>query len=679
MFNESNWIWLNTKNEKNSYVEFIDFFKYDSGNVLLNIAADSKYCAYINGLLVSFGQYSDYPDYKVYNSLDVTQYLKKGENKLAILVWYFGDASMCYKIGQAGLIYEVITEETVLAKSGIDTLSKKAPDYDSRYKNKITPQLGYGFCFDSSKSDGFMTANYKIEGFNGSIIKSNISRNFFERPIENLYLSDRINSKIVQQGEFIYKKGNELSHKMQEAFLSYHKVENTAFPTTIKSTGKKGIYFIIDLNGEESGFLDLEIQVDNECQIDISWGEHLIDGRVRASIGVRNFCVMYKAKSGKQQYLNPLLRFGCRYLQFYVHAPNITIDYAGIRPTNYPVEIKPYIASNILRQTIYDISVKTLRLCMHEYYEDCPWREQCLYNMDSRAQMLFGYYAFCEYKFARASLSLMQYGLRDDGLLDITFPTNFDFPIPSFTFMYPVQVFEYIDYSKDISLAEEIFYVLDSIFSHAIAKIDDNGLISQYPCTSWNFYEWKENYDGKNNYQKGFYDLILNCMLSYSLQHMAKICKILNKDEKQYLVYSDILNCSINTVFFDNITGLYKSFIGQDLYSELGNALAILCGAAKGKEELIAEKLKKEESVMTKTTLSMTIFKYEALRKVNESKYASYILNDIDKTFLFMVRNNATSFWETIKGEEDFSNAGSLCHGWSALPILYYNLLEKKY
>jgi hypothetical protein len=36
-----------------------------------------------------------------------------------------------------------------------------------------------------------------------------------------------------------------------------------------------------------------------------------------------------------------------------------------------------------------------------------------------------------------------------------------------------------------------------------------------------------------------------------------------------------------------------------------------------------------------------------------------------------MLDQGATSFWETLRGWRDFSNAGSLCHGWSAIPILY--------
>lgn len=59
-----------------------------------------------------------------------------------------------------------------------------------------------------------------------------------------------------------------------------------------------------------------------------------------------------------------------------------------------PVENGEKQFDDKLLQKIYDVSVYTLKCCMHEHYEDCPWREQALYTMDSRNQMLCGYYAF---------------------------------------------------------------------------------------------------------------------------------------------------------------------------------------------------------------------------------------------------------------------------------------------
>ena len=75
-------------------------------------------------------------------------------------------------------------------------------------------------------------------------------------------------------------------------------------------------------------------------------------------------------------------------------------------------------------------------------------------------------------------------------------------------------------------------------------------------------------------------------------------------------------------------------------------------------------------------TLSMSIFRYDALLKISE-KNAEYILSDIDEKYYKMLNMGATTFWETAKGSADFDGAGSLCHGWSALPVLYYNKLIK--
>ena len=41
-----------------------------------------------------------------------------------------------------------------------------------------------------------------------------------------------------------------------------------------------------------------------------------------------------------------------------------------------------------------------------------------------------------------------------------------------------------------------------------------------------------------------------------------------------------------------------------------------------------------------------------------------------------MVELGLGTVWETEQGEADFHNAGSLCHGWSALPIYYYHILK---
>ena len=74
---------------------------------------------------------------------------------------------------------------------------------------------------------------------------------------------------------------------------------------------------------------------------------------------------------------------------------------------------------------------------------------------------------------------------------------------------------------------------------------------------------------------------------------------------------------------------------------------------------------------MIKVTLSTSIYYYEALLKRPE-KYGRFVFDTVAKVFGNMLKQNATTFWETELGGYDFDYAGSLCHGWSAVPSYLY-------
>ena len=145
----------------------------------------------------------------------------------------------------------------------------------------------------------------------------------------------------------------------------------------------------------------------------------------------------------------------------------------------------------------------TLLQCLHEHYEDCPWREQALYTMDSRNQMLCGYYAFGgETQAARAALELMTHGVRRDGLLMLCYPAGLDFPIPSFSCMFFVQMDEYIRHSGDTSLAAEHLPMLENLMETFLRRRQDSGVIENFygefegRRDYWNFYEWTPTMSG---------------------------------------------------------------------------------------------------------------------------------------------------------------------------------------
>ncbi len=111
-------------------------------------------------------------------------------------------------------------------------------------------------------------------------------------------------------------------------------------------------------------------------------------------------------------------------------------------------------------------------------------------------------------------------------------------------------------------------------------------------------------------------------------------------------------------------------------YTELGNALAVLSGVATKEEGIkIAEKISGDELI--ECSLSMKPFKYDVLLYVDKEKYTDRVLHEIRKNYKKMLDAGATATWETIDGAVAFDNAGSLCHGWTAIPVYYYHKLGK--
>ena len=78
---------------------------------------------------------------------------------------------------------------------------------------------------------------------------------------------------------------------------------------------------------------------------------------------------------------------------------------------------------------------------------------------------------------------------------------------------------------------------------------------------------------------------------------------------------------------------------------------------------------------LQEASLSMQCFVYDALLATDKERYAPYVLSDIERIYTPMLEAGNNTVWETTVGASDFDNAGSLCHGWSAMPVYYYHLL----
>ena len=409
-------IWVDDGGVVNVYAAFETRFAAGEKQTLLRVAAESHYAIYLNGEYVYAYQYPDDERLRVFDEIDLSARVRPGENELTIRCYCAKKDSFVYIRGHAYVMFEVFADGESRAHSDLDTLCALDERYARGDAALISPQLGFTFDYDATKP---------IAMGRNAVAAGEIPP-FTSRPIEQCAMGERVPGRLVAQGVYCEREGaKSLGQRMQYAYLSF--MERRALETDglFASDAGEGIYMVYDLGRNEVGLMDVELTVDEDTEVLIGWGEHLDDLRVRSYVGIRNFCARYVAPKGCSRFFHPYRRIGGRYIQLFVRAHRVQLHYAGLRPLTYPLLQGAHMElEDALHQRIYDTCLRTLEMCMHEHYEDCPWREQALYAMDSRNQMLIGYYAFGEYRFAQASLRLLGRTLRPDGLLELCAPAR---------------------------------------------------------------------------------------------------------------------------------------------------------------------------------------------------------------------------------------------------------------
>lgn len=675
----SNWIW-NGEKGINQYACFRKEFDLSEDSAVLYISCDTNYSLWVNGQWVNFGQYLAYPKDKHYDEIDISKYIVNGKNSIGILVYYQGVNTFSYSVGEAGLFYAIKTKDGFISNE--DTYTKKASGFKEGEIDLITWQLGPSFSFDARKNEEWTEKDYVMDETWVKATTCDKSDVFpFEmkkRPIKKLQL-EKANAKVIMGGELCYRSEDvSVSRKMQNAFLrtdsSFYKEENGEIVIA-----KDNSYVILDLGKEMSGYFNLEMTSPEGVKIDIAYGEHLLDMRVRAfDHDNNNFAFDYTAKEGKQSFFNFFRRLGGRYLQLNftnVKSP-VTIHNAGIFYASYPVrETSRLKLSDSLDKKIYEISIRTLRECMHDTFEDCPWREQGLYGFDSRNQGLCGYSVFenGNYEFVKASLSLLGDSLGDDGILAICALTDTEkYKIPSFTLYWVIFVSEYVSYSGDKEFAKEILPKIKKVINEYFKDYDTAPIKRINGENYWNFYDWKGILAGENSEENFVAETDVLCNLIAAFMAKKAVSLAMAAGDKEYAKeLKEIfkrLKKTVNTYFYDEKTGLYKTLLDGQHTCQYAQAMALLTDIAINPKACEKALLNPPED-MAMLNLSTSQFKYEALLK-NRKNYA-YVLDEVRRIWGNMLYDGATTFYETEGGALD-PMAGSLCHGWSAVPIYVY-------
>ncbi|MBQ9976640.1 MAG: hypothetical protein IJP16_09015 [Clostridia bacterium] len=698
VFEKSQWIWNKSVGEHNTFADFkIEFNGLITKKYILHISSCVNHMITLNGEYVPSSQREGYECKPEYQIVNLTGLVKDGKNEIIITVYSQGIDSFIWRKRPAGLIFELLEDGEIICVSNSDTPSRVSSKYLSGEMEKISSMLGYTFKMDLKNED--------FEFSSDSIVVDKC-RAFEERDIKDMDVSDDIPAEIIAQGEFIDKSPSDtpLGTRAYNAFLSSRKMTEVAENTFIGlynncfwlngqrsysfnvSDNCDGIFLTVDLKQNTVGYPSFDINVDEDARMVVSYGEHVLDMRPRSNPATYQFAYEVTLKKGNNKIVFPFRRTACRYFMALIYTHSATVSYLGMKECLYPIESPAqFECSDSIHTKIFEVAQRTLRLCMHDHYEDCPSREQAMYIMDSQIQVLCGYYALGEYKFPKSCLEMLLNSFRDDDFFDMIAPGVSVHTIPCFSINYIPLVWEYYMFSGDKDILYKTAPYMKRIINERLSYMNKEiGLIpSPRGKKFWNFTEWQKGNDGvvgandATCLEYELFNMSYNTFYSLVCSAYSKCCREIGLEDEARTFDSirDNLNKSIHKVFWDEEKSAYKSVLSyeRDLpvyYTELANALAVCAGVCP--DECVSDALSKLASgELLKITTSHARYKYDALMKQPE-KYALYVMKEIEDIWGGMIYKGATSFWETENGPLDFSLSGSMCHGWSTIPIYVY-------
>ena len=701
------WIWT-SENGLCQFVEFCKVFDYNGAKqVFLEISAPTTYAVWMNGQYVFNGQYADYDFYKIYDKIDVTAFMKEGENVLSILAYNQGNDSFPYQYKTPAVMFSVYAGDQILAISDGQTQVRFSKVYQTGWTEVLAPPLGYNMNFDLAEEDDWK--NGKGIGFvNATEVETGFP--LYVRPIARPELMEAESARIAAQGVFKENGGNTTGEKAQYAYLSARNLISMTgvarercdrFPNAFTFETKDncdGMYIVVDMDKTRAGYLTFDIDVEEACSAIIAFGEHLSDMRVRAFVGGRNFAHPLKLKKGQNKFTEYIRRIAGRYLMLYIYSKKATIRQLTVRDYMYPLVVKPVALGDGLKRRIYDVGVRTLQVCIHEHYEDCPGREQALYGQDSRNQMLYGYDVFEGTEIQRESLRLLSMAnYRDqDGLIYCTAPgmglgilPDICCNIPNFSLCWVLAVTEYFEKTQDGELVNDVVKTIDEVMGAFINRVRETGVECFDHEKYFNFYEWSDGMEPGTNANtdvmaaRGGRPLTVDCILTvhfaYIAKELAKTFQAMGDEERsaKYAQWSNKVSPLVEN-FYDEEDGYYFSYIGKDGSRfgkhECTQAHILFCSDVdEKKRQRIASQMIQKNNGLGRITISTLQYKYDGIIKALGEPGLKWVLNEIEEVFGQMCFEGYTTFPEMEGGEKIFEDAASLCHGWGAIGCYIYN------
>ena len=590
------------------------------GEMIANIAVDSKYWLWINGKMVVFEgglKRGPAPGATYYDQVDIAPYLEKGENTIALLVWHFGKNGFSHvNSGTAALLF--CAQEANL--SIVSDKSWQCSVYRA-YQNTEAPFPNYRLSESNIRFDARKElAGWNMPDFSGKLGAS----------IEIVAPNEMPFGKLVARPIPMWKNGG-----------------LTDYPEVVKNEKGDTIRCRLPYNCQITPYLHVKAPAGLVVGM-------LTDNYTGGS--ANNVRAEYITREGEQEYES----FGWMngHEALYVVPAGVEVLGVKYRETGYNADMKgSFACDDDFYNELWKRSARTLYITMRDNYMDCPDRERAQWWGDEVNELGEAFYVLDlrGWQLAAKGIYELMNWQRPEGVIAS--------PVPSLNWCkeLPLQMLASVGwygfytqafYSDDYSFVPHIYDGLKK-YLHEVWQVDGQGM----PVVrqgDWSWGDWGTDVD-MEVLTTCWYYLALKAEKEFAL-HLRKLY-----DANQIGEMMKRISAVFDARYWNGKA--YRSKLHNGETDDRAQAMAVVSGLAPvGRYKALLKVFKKEYHASP----YMEKYVMEALFMMGEPEFALKRMRD---RYAKMMSYPYTTLFEGWGiGAEGFGG-GTINHAWSGGPL----------
>ena len=445
--------------------------------------------------------------------------------------------------------------------------------------------------------------------------------------------------------------------------------------TTVHPSPDGDVELAYDLGEQTVGYFDFELLAPAGVQVDLYAVEYIREDGVIQHTDDNHNGLRYITREGLNSFTSLKRRAG-RYLFITLRGATVPLQWRLVRlvESTYPVERGAFFdCSDARLERIWEISRRTLKLCMEDIFTDCPLYEQTGWVGDARNEALFALDTFGSADIVLRGLRLAAQSLERYPLVGGQVPSGWDMLLPAWSFLWGIGVWDYYFYTGDRAALEELWPAVVRQLQGAEKLLDQRGLFSG---KFWNMFDWTPVDD---HHETVLHNSLL---LIGAVEAAIKAGEALgDKATADWLagLHARLVEAVERT--WDETKQAYPDSILEDgspspSTSMHTSFLALLFDAAQTAPEermqaLLRNALTPPQGMVRVGSPFAMLYLYEALAKVGQ---LPAVLASIYENYLPMLAAGATTVWEVFPTSGDHPGGfptRSHCHAWSSAPLRF--------